>query len=248
MSQMPSNAPLMESKPGPAGWLPVWTKAVTQPNEQTFIEISEHPDAKSRTAFLWIFIAGTVAALIAGLIQALLVATGLGAQPVSGVEGLPTDFMPALVGGSLVATICGAPVYGVFSVIGFAIGASIIQWVAKLFGGAGTFDKMAYAIAAISVPVTLISMLLSPFNAVPYLNICTGLLLFGLGIYAIFLQVTAVKAVNRFGWGAALGSVFLPGIVVVVVCGCLFAVLFAVLGASFSEVFNQINQSLQSVP
>jgi len=41
MDQMPSNLPVMdEPKPGPAGWFQVWKKAVTKPNELTFIEIT----------------------------------------------------------------------------------------------------------------------------------------------------------------------------------------------------------------
>ncbi len=80
MEQMPSNTPIMESKPGPAGWLPVWIKAVSQPNEQTFVDITEHPDAQPKTAYIWIFIVGTLSAIINGIVQAILVAVGVGGQ------------------------------------------------------------------------------------------------------------------------------------------------------------------------
>jgi hypothetical protein len=248
---MSQNDPIMESRPGPAGWLPVWIKAVTQPNEQTFINISEHPDAISKTAFIWIFIAGTVTTLVSGLIQALLLAVGVAPQTYPGMEQFPgggADMMPFVAGSSLVSTICAAPIAGVLSVIFFAIGVAIIQWIAKMFGGAGTFDKLAYAIAAISVPVSLVSMVLTPLNIVPYLNICTGLLSFGIAIYALYLQVLAVKAVNRFGWGAAIGSVFIPGLVIIFVCGCLVIGGLMLMGPAIGEVFSEINQSLQNAP
>jgi len=65
-----------------------------------------------------------------------------------------------------------------------------------------------------------------------------------LGIYALVLQVTAVKAVNRFGWGQAAGSVLLPFVVIVFVCGCIVAAGLAVLGPVIGNVFNDINQGL----
>jgi hypothetical protein len=251
MSQMPSNAPIMESRPGPAGWLPVWIKAATQPNEQTFVDITEHPDATSKTAFIWIFIAATVTTLVSGLIQAILLAVGVTPQAFPGMEqfsGSGVDVAPVAIGSSLVSTICAAPIAGVVSVIFFAIGVAIIQWIAKMFGGTGTFDKLAYGIAAISVPVSLVSMVLTPLNIVPYLNICTGLLSFGIAIYALYLQVVAVKAVNRFGWGAAVGSVFIPSLVILFVCGCLAIVGLTLMGPALGEVFSEINQSLQNAP
>ncbi|MBI5953222.1 MAG: YIP1 family protein [Chloroflexi bacterium] len=226
---------------GPAGWLPVWIKAVTQPKEQTFVDITEHPDALPKTAYLWVFLATTLSTIVTGLIQMVLVAAGVGGQ--SSFEGVGS-----VLGGSLISIICASPFAGLISVLFFALGVAIMQWVAKLFGGTGTYDKLVYAIAAISVPVSLVSMFLAPFSAVPYLNICTGLLGLGLTLYAIFLEITAVKAVNRFGWGQAAGSVLLPVVVIGFVCGCIVIGGLMVMGPVIGNVFSEINQSLQSVP
>lgn len=235
MDQFPSNDPVKEFKPGPAGWLPVWIKAVTKPSEQTFAEMTDHPDAVSKTAFIWIFIAGTVATIVVGILQTLLMAMGFSNQ--LGSAGVS-------IGTFIITMLCASPVAGALSVLFFAIGVAVIQWIAKLFGGAGTFDKMAYAMAAISVPFTLISMLLSPLSAIPYLGICTGLISAGLGIYALVLEIMAVKGVNKFGWGAAAGSALLPGLVVLILCACVvFAGLMA-LGPMLGNVFSSINQSL----
>jgi len=242
MNQMPSNAPIMESKPGPAGWLPVWTKVVTRPSENTFIEITESPDAQSKTAFLWVFLAGTLSTLVTGLIQMLLLAVGVTPQVTPGMEQF--SGYSGVLGTSLVSTLCAAPIAGAVSVVFFAIGVAIIQWIAKMFGGVGIFDKLAYAVAAISVPVSLVTMILTPFSIVPYLNICTGLLSAGVGLYAFYLQVLAVKAVNRFGWGAAIGSVIIPGLVILFVCGCLVVAGLMLLGPAIGNVFSSINQSL----
>jgi hypothetical protein len=204
MEQIPSNSPMVEPALGVSGWLPVWIKAVTKPSEQTFIEIISGPEATSKTAFIWVFIAGTLSGLVTGLMQAILVAGGFQSQGFGQFSGAAGRG----IGASLGIAICGAPVVGLLSVIGLAISAAIIQWIAKLFGGTGSFEKLAYALAAITVPVTLVTMFLTPLSAVPYLGICTGLLSAGVGLYALFLQITAVKRSMALVGGRQLARCF----------------------------------------
>jgi hypothetical protein len=213
--------------PGPAGWLSVWIKAVTQPREQTFTDITEHPDASSKTAYIWIFIVGMISGIIQAFASAIYAATGTGSplQQIPGIE----EYLPRSVGdggtavGALIGGLCASPVAGLLSVAFFALGVAIVQWIAKLFGGTGTYEKLLYAFAAITVPFTIASSLFALLGAIPYVGICTGIISFGLGIYALVLQLMAVKAVNRFGWGQAVGSVFIPGCSVFIVCACVVA-------------------------
>jgi len=235
------NMPVMPPSagaPAPAGWIPVWIKAVTQPNEQTFVDITEHPDAQPKTAYIWMFFAGTLSAVVNGFVQAATVTRSLGEQSV--FEGSTV--------GVVVGAVCAAPIAGALSVLFFALGVAIIQWIAKLFGGTGSYDKLVYAIAAISMPFTLVSVVLLPLSLVPYGAVCTGLLGTGLGFYALFLQITAVKAVNRFGWGPAAGSVLLPGFLVLLICACVVILSLTLLGPVIGDVFNDINQGLQFSP
>lgn len=247
MEQMPSNTPMMIAKPGPAGWLPVWIKAVTKPNEQTFTEITDHPDASTRTAFIWVFIAGTVSGIVQAILQAIYAATGTMPQlPIPGLEQFTQSGGgdAGTVGVTLLVSLCLSPLAGVVSVIFFAIGTAIVQWIAKLFGGAGSFEKLAYAFAAITVPVTLISALLTLLGAIPFVGLCFGIVSLGLGIYAVVLQVMAVKGVNRFGWGAAIGSVFIPGFVVFIfLCFIVFTGL-----TLLSPLLGDLFQGLQFSP
>jgi hypothetical protein len=104
---------------------------------------------------------------------------------------------------------------------------------------------LVYAFAAISVPVTLVSSILSPFSAIPVLGICIGIVSLVIALYTIVLQVMAVKGVNNFGWGQALGSVFIPGIVL----ACCFVVpsviaVMRLLGPKIGDTFSTINNSL----
>jgi hypothetical protein len=229
---------------GIAGWFSTWMTAVTKPNEQTYATLAEHPDARTNNrAFTWVFLAGTVSALISGLLQAILELAGF-PSPYAGFGDL---FGGSVAQGgmlSLGVAICVSPIAGAIGTLFFAIGVGIIQWVARMFKGTGTFSQLAYTVAAFSVPVSLISSILTPFSAIQYVNICTGLISLGLVLYALVLEVMAVKAVNKFGWGEAAGSVLLPA---VVVCCCVSIVVFGIIGAlgpAINDAFNSINQSL----
>ena len=247
MEPASSNEPIMKPSPGLAGWMPVWIRAISKPSEQTFIEISDHPAARSSTAFIWVFLAGTVSAIISGLLSAILMAAGVATTPV--IPGLEQFTGPATADGgsivtSLVTSLCASPVAGIISVIVFAIGVGILQWIARLLGGVGTFDQLAYALAAISVPITLVSALFTGLAAVPYLGICTGLVSLGVAVYGFVLEVMAVKGVNRFSWGKAIGTVLIPVAVVLVLCLCVIVVAGVALGPAISDLFNQINQGI----
>jgi uncharacterized membrane protein len=235
-------------KPGLAGWLAIWIKAVTQPNEQTFVDITEHPDMSAKTAYIWIFLVGTLSGIIQAITTAISAATGIGSQ-LQQIPGIGQYFPQSTGGGgsvgiALIGGLCASPLAGLVTVVFFALMVAIIQWIAKLFGGTGTYDKLLYAFAAISVPVTIVSSVFALFSIVPFVGICTGLISIALSIYVLVLEVMAVKGVNRFGWGQAAGSVFIPGCVVFILCACVAIGAFALLGPMIGNVFSGINQSL----
>ena len=244
----PRNAPVSTEPSRTTGlskWFSTWTTAVTKRSEQTYAIMAEDPDALTPTrAFTWIFLAGTISALISGILQAILELAGFSSQ----MPGLAEMFGSAQGGTafSLGISICLSPIAGAIGVLFFAIGVGLIQWIATRFGGVGTFPKLAYTMAAISVPFTLVSSVLTPFSSIPYLGICTGLLALFLGIYAIVLEVTAVKGVNRFGWGQALGSFFLP--TVILLCCALVPIIviasMRLLGPQIGNTFSTISNSL----
>jgi hypothetical protein len=108
-----------------------------------------------------------------------------------------------------------------------------------MFGGTGTFDQLAYALAAITVPFSFLSGVLSLLGGIPYVGFCFGIIGLVAGIYALVLQVMAVKGVNRFGWGQALGSYFLPGIVFACCIAVVVAGLLSVLAPAINETYKQ---------
>jgi Flp pilus assembly pilin Flp len=214
-----------------------WMNALTKPNEQTFADIAASPNAKSTNAFLWVFVGSLVNFFLVSLVQSQLTSQYM--------EQLGLDSGTRIgFGSTLITAICGAPIGALISVVFFAVFTGVIQWVAKMFGGTGTFDQLAYALAAVTVPFSFISGILSLLGAIPYVGFCFGIVGLGAGIYALVLQVMAVKGVNRFGWGQALGSYFLPGIVFACCIAVVVAGLLSVLAPAINETFNQLNQSL----
>jgi hypothetical protein len=239
-----SNPPMMADPdfPAPQGALPVWIKVFTKPGERTFLEITDHPEAKAKSAYIWVFLAGTLSALINSLVRFIGTLIGLQqAVPDFGqVQGLPQVIGTA----GLLGAICGAPLAGFFSVIGFAVGVAIIHTTARFFGGQGSFDKLAYAFGAIAAPLTLISGLATLLNVIPFVAFCTVPVLLGLGLYALFLEVTAIKAVNRCGWGEAVAALLLPAILIGLLCGFSFLLLMKVAGPSINEIFQHLQRGL----
>jgi hypothetical protein len=230
----PSNAPMLPAPSGFSQWVTVWREAITRPSDQTFARIGLSPNAKASTALLWVFLSSLVNFFLVSLVQGPLVAQVLQNS------GLPPEQIPVAAGGGLLTAICGAPVGALISTGVFALAVGIVQLIARMFGGRGTFDQLAYAIAAVVAPFSIVSGLLSLLSAVPYAGFCFGLLGLVAGIYVLVLEVMAVKGVNQFGWGAAAGSLLLPFIVLVCCISVVIGGLFSLLAPEISDTFTPL--------
>ena len=244
MSEL-SNDPMIPNSEPEMSLVETWVAAVTKPNDDTFSQIAAQPSASTGKAVLWVF----VASLLTGF--ASLVAQAVGASSRLGglQQFLPPEIARDLPVGSgaplgFGAVMCGTPALAVFSVLLFLISTGLIQWVAKLFGGTGSFDKLAYTFSAITVPYSAVSAVLTLIGIIPYIGILTGLISFALVIYVIVLEVLAIKAVNNLDTLKAVGSLLLPGLVLgFIICCCIIGSMM-LLGPAIGNVFSTINQSL----
>lgn len=232
MNEMPS-APVPESRPDSA--IQVWQKALTRPNEQTFAEIASSPNAKASTAYLWVFVSSLIQIFLTALVQNRMLST------YANQYGLGDVFAARGVGSTVAGALCGAPVAAIISTLFFALGVAIVQWLARMFGGRGTTDRLAYAIASIWAPFAIVSGILALFSAIPYAGLCFGAIGLIAGIYAFVLEVMAVKGVNQISWGAAIGALLIPGLVIAFLCACL-------IGGLASLLIPAIRNSTQSLP
>ncbi|HUI89888.1 MAG TPA: YIP1 family protein [Anaerolineales bacterium] len=240
MNMPMSNAPAPSSG-GTKPFYQIWIDALTKPNEQTFADIASSPNAKATTAYIWVFVGYLVEFFLSALVSGARMASfrSLFQQYGLGNGG-------GLGGGGIVATlvlaVCGGPILAVIFTVFFAIGAAIVQWVAKMFHGQGTNEQLTYAFAAILAPFAIVAGVLSLFAAIPFVGLCFNVVLAVAGIYALVLYIMAAKGVNRFGWGEAVGSVLIPGLVVGLLCCCLIGGLSMVAGAGLKGLLQQLQQ------
>jgi hypothetical protein len=208
-----------ESQANPKqSWINIWIAALTRPSVETYTQFSDDPDATSQRAYKWVFLAAGLSALISSLLGAAL----------SGGPGSNGG-----AGFSVLTLICIIPFSGLFAVLGLAIGAGITQVIASALGGEGNYSRLVYSFAAYIAPLSIISSVVATIPFVQLLGI-------PLGIYGIVLNVTAVKAVNNFSWGRAIGSSLLIfGLLLVIVAIFTIAGL-ALLGPSINNVFQDI--------
>jgi hypothetical protein len=220
MNDMPS-ASISESRQ--ASVLRVWQNALTKPNEQTFAEIASSPNAKASTGYLWVFVASLIQMFLFALVNGTLMGT------YASQYGYGDLFTNRSLGSILITALCGAPLLAGLTTLFFAIGVAIVQWLARMFGGRGTNDQLAYSMAAIVAPFTILSGLLLLLGAIPVVGLCLSAILSLAGIYIFVLEAMAVKVVNQISWGAAIGSLLIPGFVIAFLCVCLIGGLVSLL-------------------
>jgi hypothetical protein len=210
-----------------------WITALTRPDERTYAAMAASPNAKAMTGYLWYLVGAIVQVVVAALIKGVIfqkIAPGL-------AEPLGSASSPAVL-------LCGASIGVVLSTLLFAIGTAVVQWIARLFGGRGTNDQLAYVLSNILTPYLIISGVLTLLYAIPVIGPLFGLIGLAGVIYIIVLEVMAVKGVNQLGWGAAIGSLLIPGLVIALVVCCAMVGVFALLYPSMREIIPQIQQSV----
>lgn len=231
-----TGAPMVKAESG--SFFSTWIRAITKPNESTYAGIAESPKARAGTAALWVFICSFAPALVSVLVSGGQLSQAL-AQ-----AGVDVEQFGGGLGAALINFLCITPVAAVVGVAGFLISTALMQWIARMFGGKGSFDQMAYTLGAITAPAMLVSALLALPSAIPFL----GLLVVGVSglfsLYVLVLQVMAIKGVHRFGWGAAIGSFFIPGLAILLVCCCILVIVVSITGLALGDVWSTINQSL----
>ena len=95
--------------------------------------------------------------------------------------------------------LCFMPVLAILATLAITAYTSLVHLTARVFGGQGTFLPLLHVFAAISAPATLA---IAVIGLLPIVN----LLSIPLGLYALFLQVLAVRTVHQLDWPRAAGA------------------------------------------
>lgn len=232
-----SNIPVMPAAPEP--FYQTWIRALTKPSEHTFAEMAASANAKATTGYLWYFLAALVQIILGTLVQSVAVK-----QLMEQFGGQYDQFATGGLATRLISALCGGPIGAGVGVLIFALLVALVQWIAKMFGGRGTNDQLVYTMSAILSPYLLVSSILTLLSAIPYAGYCFSALGLLAGLYILVLEVMAVKGVNQFGWGQAIGSLFAPLLVFLCLCVCVMVGLFTLLGPIIGNTFQQIQQGL----
>jgi hypothetical protein len=217
------------ASPRPFGEIPgLWTK-VFQMTEQFFAQ--EAPRASGSNTLISVLIMGVVSSVLATISSLIWGGTQM--------AFLPPEYREAMAvgaGSNLVCSLCSTLIG---TAIGFYLGNGLVYLGARIFGGTGDFTTQAYLTSLFAVPVGIVAGLV---GLVP----CVGLIaVLAVGIYALVLNVRAVKVAHNLTTGQAVAAVFVPAVVIGVLVACLAVVGLAILGPAISNVFENIVTNLE---
>ena len=205
-----------------------WVKVLSSPGEEVFVAEREKSSATLRTALVWVFLASVIAAIL-GVLQSLVFSSAMGSM------GQIARLLPAELQGGFEAMSQTGATGGTFGSlgliivgpIGFLIVVGILHVTASILGGRGQYGRYAYLSATFDAPLLIVSSLL---GFVPIAGSCISL---ALPIYQFVLSYFAIKAEYGLSQGRAIVAVVAPGLIALIVVGCLIVVIF---GAVFSAM------------
>jgi hypothetical protein len=125
---------------------------------------------------------------------------------------------PPATGSSFSRVFAFATSYGLVIVVPtlFFLLMGIVYWLAKSFGGQGTFLELCHTSLTIQAPLGILSKLLALIPGIG--KILNSIL----SLYGIILQVVVIMAVHRLSRGKAIATILLPLVTVGVLAGVIY--------------------------
>jgi hypothetical protein len=210
--------------------LDTWAEMLALPSRARLDE--EHVYARWGLTVPGILVAGVFVNFFVSLSFIGSVPSQLSQLSQLGIDPLPPEFASTFNLGTVIPCACGGSVAGAIAgLFNFFLASGLFSLVARLFGGRGDFVVQSYLLSLVYAPYSLLSGIFTPLRLLsvvsPILGTLPGLISIPISIMALIMMVRALKSAHGYGTGAALGTLFLPGIVL----GCLIAMLVVVLTA-----------------
>jgi hypothetical protein len=197
-----------------------YIKVLTKPSALTFAAEM----GKASWDILWVQLIGyAVIAGILGYLRTLIPGAAMTYNNPSITSSVASGMLQAIALFTSVGTI-------IFIPIAFFIGQGITYLLAKAFGGTGTFLRQGYTYLLITAPIGIITA------ALAFIPVLGGLAAFGLGIYAMVLQIFSLMPVHRLSGGKATAVVLIPIAVVFVLLIILVIILVAVIASNIHSI------------
>ncbi len=194
-----------------------YIKVLTRPSPQTFAE--ELPKAAWDIVWVQLLIQALIAALFGFLASLSGSVTQRFLIPTANTSTLPASTTELITLGASIGSIALVPLW-------FFICAGVFYLLARGFGGQGTFLQQAYTNTLFSVPIGLITSVLS---VIPFVG---GLLGFAISIYGAVLNIFSIMATHRLSGGKASAVVLIPiGVALLLYCAFVFIVVAVLVAA-----------------
>ena len=227
-----------DTRPRPFSQVPgLWLK-VTSMTEDFFAQ--EAPRASGANALISVMILAVVTAAFYAVSTLLGGGIEMVTMPAAyeDVETLP--LLGLFAGLGFYSACCGL----IITPIGFYIGNGLIYLGARIFGGSGGFSTQVYLQSLFAVPLGIVTSVLSLIYLIPILGGCIGgIAMLVLAIYYFVLNVRAVKVTHDLTTGRAVGAIFAPALLLLLV-PCLVIVVLALLGPAIGNVFSNIIEGI----
>ncbi len=199
---------------------PTWLRVISSPNEMTFQQEKNRPEATFGTALVWRIIAILITTALS-YIGAVLGMSGVQAMLVSmeqQMATLPPEARQAFEQVMALYTpqnIGFLSIGGIFvSIIMFIILCILFHLIARMLGGQGNLGSFAFLSANVWSPIEIIAGVL---NLVPVLGGCISIFVW---IYGLVLSFFAIKANYQLGDGKAIAVIILPFVLIIALVFC----------------------------
>jgi len=219
MNQEPFPIEQSQTSPGPRPFSeipPLWLK-IFQMTEGFFAQ--EAPRYSNVNTFIAILISTVIAASLGVIAQFTTTSFQNALLKNLYPGGIQESLMPSFGFGEIILLWITVLV---ITIVAFYFSAGLVYLAARLMGGSGSYGVQAYLFSLVSAPLGIVSGLLA---IIPCLGPLVSL---GFSIYALVLQVRAVKVVHNLTSGKAAGAVLLPIALLFVVLCCLYIIGVAV--------------------
>jgi hypothetical protein len=195
----------------------VWMTVLASFDIESYKSVLNDPEAGAGRGFEWVAYAGIISGLLASptLINDPRFAELMSIPAFYQLFGNMSDGALMVVMSLILALLTP-----IFSVLGLAISAGIQNVIALFFGGSGYYGRTVYAIAAYLAPMTI---LLSLIGLIPFAGQCLTSLL---ALYNFVLNMRALQASHSISAWQALGVMFTPTIIFIILGCLLFFIVF----------------------
>lgn len=179
-----------------APWFQIMYRALTRPTEESYKLLASDPGARLSRSLAWVFVSSLLATLAFSLFQ---LASGSNMTETTRLLGYDPGSEGERASSVYLLFVCLMPMIAIAATLAIAAYTSLVHLTARVLGGQGAFIPLLHLFAAISAPATLVIALI---GLVPIAN----LLSLPIGLYALFLQILAVRTVHHLDWPRAAGA------------------------------------------